>query len=115
MGEINYLTPDDDLQDVIDNVENNGKIYLGNGEYIIKTNLIDTDKNYTIIGQSKENTILDKKFDGVASINGVKTFINLTIQIKTPTRNVIKPVNLESNVVFINCTFIGTLLILVKS
>ena len=108
MDGINYLTPDDDISEAINNVEENGKIYLGDGEFIISCNLIDTEKNYTIIGQSRENTILDKKFDGVTEVGGVKTFINLTIKIITPTRKVVKPAYLESNSVFINCTFINT-------
>ena len=105
---INYLTPDDDIYDAIDNVEENGIIYLSDGEFIIACNLIDTEKNYTIIGQSRENTILDKRFDGVTELGGVKTFINLTIKITTPTRGIVKPAYLESNAVFINCTFINT-------
>ena len=98
---IDYLTPSDDLYEALDNVEDNGTIYLGDGEYYFGGFIIDYDKSYTIIGQSRENTKFIEYFAGCPPLEGVKTFINLTIQD-------IESANLECNVTFVNCTFINT-------
>ena len=108
--EIDYLTPTDDILTAISNIEENGIIYLSTGEFFIDGNIIDSDKNYTIIGQSRDDTKLIKRFEGSTECQGVKTFINMTIRISEPLSDddPIQTVDLESNSVFINCTFIGT-------
>ena len=98
---IDYLTPSDDLYEVLDNLEDGGIIYLSDGEYSFDGFIIDYDKSYTIIGQSRENTKFINYFSGYTPLEGVKTFINVTIQD-------IDSAYLECNVTFINCTFIGT-------
>ena len=110
--EINYLTPEDNIRKAIRNLEDNGIIYLSNGEFFYDNSIIDFDKNYTIIGQSRDGTIFIKRFEGSTECQGVKTFINMTIRISEPLsdEDPIQTVDLESNSVFINCTFIGTLL-----
>ena len=97
---VDYLTPSDDLDSVLSNLEDNGIVYLGDGEYSFDAGIIDYDKSYTIIGQSRENTKFIDSFFGYTNLEGVKTFINVTIQD-------IDSAYLESNVIFINCTFIG--------
>ena len=108
--EINYLTPEDNIRKAIRNLEDNGIIYLSNGEFFYDNSIIDFDKNYTIIGQSRDGTIFIKRFEGSTECQGVKTFINMTIRISEPLsdEDPIQTVDLESNSVFINCTFIGT-------
>ena len=101
---IDYLTPDDDVINAIYDLENNGILYLSNGEYVFSSPAIVDDKSYTIVGQSRENTIITQYLEGDAGYEGLKTFINLTI--KNDEDNC--PSYLEGNLTFINCTFIGT-------
>lgn len=107
---IEYLTPQDDIVSFIRNIENNGIIYLGVGEFFIDTYIISSDKNYTIIGQSRDDTLLIKRFDSSSSNGGVKTFINLTISITEALsdEDPIQTADLSGDTVFINCTFIST-------
>ena len=95
---IHYITPEEDLLSILTNLEDNSIVYLSEGGFDL---VITQNKNYTIIGQSRENTIINQRLQGSMMENGLKTFINMTIKL-TGTAE------LSGNLKFINCTFIDT-------
>ena len=100
-----YITPneDDNLEDgsqenpynslrhAINYTSNESTIYLNEGKYVGQNNRnISLDKSVTIIGKSKENTIIDCESSGrlfTMSSNSKLTLINLTLKNGNPTDN----------------------------
>lgn len=83
MGDESSQKPFKSLECAVNNSKNDSTIYLNNGEYVgSKNRNITIDKSITIIGKSKENTIINGESCGrLFNINSsVKlTLINVTL------------------------------------
>ena len=85
------------ILDAINNIGNNGVIYLASGTY--KNFFGGGNKNYTLIGQ--ENTVIAKKTVHDDTGGGIHVCINI---IFTPTTFIMNQSRIDSERVFINCT-----------
>lgn len=83
MGDGSSQKPFKSLKYVIDNSKNDSTIYLNDGEYVGENNRnINIDKSVTLIGQSKQNTIINGESCGRlfnVTATGRLTLINITL------------------------------------
>ena len=84
LGDGSQKNPYSSLRHAIDYTSNESTIYLNEGKYVGEDNRnISLDKSVTLIGKSKENTIIDCESSGrlfTMSSNSKLTLINLTLK-----------------------------------
>ena len=83
LGDGSQKNPYSSLRHAIDYTSNDSTIYLNEGHYVGEDNRnISLDKSVTLIGKSKENTIIDCELSGrlfAMNSNSRLTLINLTL------------------------------------
>ena len=83
LGDGSQGNPYNSLRHAIDYTSNDSTIYLNDGRYVGEDNRnISLDKSVTLIGKSKENTIIDCELSGrlfAMNSNSKLTLINLTL------------------------------------
>ena len=83
LGDGSQENPYNSLRHAIDYTSNDSTIYLNDGRYVGEDNRnISLDKSVTLIGKSKENTIIDCELSGrlfAMNSNSKLTLINLTL------------------------------------
>ena len=83
LGDGSQKNPYNSLRHAIDYTSNDSTIYLNEGHYVGEDNRnISLDKSVTLIGKSKENTIIDCELSGrlfAMNSNSRLTLINLTL------------------------------------
>lgn len=83
LGDGSQENPYNSLRHAIDYTSNDSTIYLNDGHYVGEDNRnISLDKSVTLIGKSKENTIIDCELSGrlfEMNSNSKLTLINLTL------------------------------------
>ena len=83
LGDGSHKNPYSSLRHAIDYTSNDSTIYLNEGHYVGEDNRnISLDKSVTLIGKSKENTIIDCELSGrlfAMNSNSRLTLINLTL------------------------------------
>ena len=91
LGDGSHENPYNSLRTAIDYTSSDSTIYLNEGQYMGENNRnISLDKSVTLIGKSKENTIIDCESSGrlfTMNSNSKITLINLTLKNGNPTDN----------------------------